>query len=178
MQIIAIVTPSKIPDACGGTPVSRLTLPFRGGILRLPRLCDPVALSNSSPPAGDGPGTMCQPHPTGMPGRERVTLRDMDSDHHGSAAALLPHAPLQLYYGNERQKRSFIRNIFDSTAGDYDRVERTMALGTGSWYRRQALGRAGLCAGMKVLDVAVGTGLVAREASALAGGPGFVVGLD
>jgi demethylmenaquinone methyltransferase/2-methoxy-6-polyprenyl-1,4-benzoquinol methylase len=52
-----------------------------------------------------------------------------------------------------------------------------MSLGSGALYRRQALQRLGLRPGMKLLDVATGTGLVAREASRLAGGSG-VVGLD
>lgn len=102
----------------------------------------------------------------------------MEEEHEAKSALLAPHAPLPEYYADEREKRSFVRNIFDQTATDYDRVERAMALGSGSWYRRQALKRAGLSAGMKVLDVAIGTGLVAREASALAGSPRCVVGLD
>jgi demethylmenaquinone methyltransferase/2-methoxy-6-polyprenyl-1,4-benzoquinol methylase len=92
--------------------------------------------------------------------------------------ALAPHAPLAGYYARAEQKSEFLRRIFDRTARDYDRVERVMALGTGSWYRRQALLRAGLTRGMKVLDVAAGTGLVAREAVAITGSPSHVVGLD
>jgi demethylmenaquinone methyltransferase/2-methoxy-6-polyprenyl-1,4-benzoquinol methylase len=92
--------------------------------------------------------------------------------------AQAPHALLTQYYSDERQKRAFIREIFDSTAGDYDRVESTMALGTGSWYRRSALVRAGLKPGMKTLDVAIGTGLVAREAMKLAGDQRLVFGVD
>jgi demethylmenaquinone methyltransferase / 2-methoxy-6-polyprenyl-1,4-benzoquinol methylase len=38
-------------------------------------------------------------------------------------------------------------------AGDYDRIESFMALGSGSWYRRRALSRAGLKPGMKALDI-------------------------
>jgi demethylmenaquinone methyltransferase/2-methoxy-6-polyprenyl-1,4-benzoquinol methylase len=53
-----------------------------------------------------------------------------------------------------------------------------MSFGTGSWYRRQALMRSGLRPGMRMLDVAVGTGLVAREAVTLLGDPGAVLGLD
>jgi demethylmenaquinone methyltransferase/2-methoxy-6-polyprenyl-1,4-benzoquinol methylase len=53
-----------------------------------------------------------------------------------------------------------------------------MAFGSGPWYRRQALRRAGLAPGMRVLDVAVGTGLVAREAVGILGGRGVVIGLD
>jgi demethylmenaquinone methyltransferase/2-methoxy-6-polyprenyl-1,4-benzoquinol methylase len=68
--------------------------------------------------------------------------------------------------------------MFDRTAGDYERVERAMALGTGEWYRRQALRRAGLNPGMRVLDVGVGTGLTARAAAALVGPRGRVIGVD
>jgi demethylmenaquinone methyltransferase / 2-methoxy-6-polyprenyl-1,4-benzoquinol methylase len=90
-----------------------------------------------------------------------------------------PHPDLDRYYhGGEEGRREFVRDIFDHTAGDYDRVERWMALGTGSWYRRRALVRSGLEAGMKVLDVAIGTGLVAREALRLTGDPRLVTGLD
>lgn len=96
----------------------------------------------------------------------------------GSAAVLAPHPMLRRYYAHEKNKRSFIRGIFDSGAGDYDRVERAMSLGTGSWYRRQALARAGLTRGMRVLDVAVGTGLVAREAATLTGDSRRVLGID
>ena len=89
-----------------------------------------------------------------------------------------PHPPLPEYYRGEEERRAFVRRIFDATAGDYDRIERLMAFGSGPWYRRQALLRAGLAPGMRVLDVAIGTGLVAREAVAVLGGRGSVVGLD
>src|SRR5215217_7581042 len=90
-----------------------------------------------------------------------------------------PHPALPRYYEpSPAGKRSFVRQIFDGTAGDYDRVERMMALGSGSWYRRQALTRAGLVAGMRVLDVAMGTGLVAREEVSITGDPKLVLGLD
>lgn len=89
-----------------------------------------------------------------------------------------PHPPLPEYYRGEEGRRTFVRRIFDATAGDYDRIERLMAFGSGPWYRRQALLRAGLAPGMRVLDVAMGTGLVAREAVAILGGHGLVVGLD
>jgi demethylmenaquinone methyltransferase/2-methoxy-6-polyprenyl-1,4-benzoquinol methylase len=82
------------------------------------------------------------------------------------------------YYADERGRRRFLRELFDGSARDYDYVERLLALGSGSWYRRHALLRAGLAPGMRVLDVATGTGLVAREALAIAGPQGCVVGLD
>jgi demethylmenaquinone methyltransferase/2-methoxy-6-polyprenyl-1,4-benzoquinol methylase len=82
------------------------------------------------------------------------------------------------YYDDAAGKRSFTRRIFDSSAVDYDRVDRLLAFGSGSWYRRQALQRGGLAPGMRMLDVAVGTGLVAREAATIVGDAGGVIGLD
>jgi len=93
--------------------------------------------------------------------------------------ALPPHPRLQSYYGSARgAKASFLRDIFDATADDYDRLEHVVALGSGRWYRREALRRAGLVHGMRVLDVATGTGLVAREALFLLGKGAQVVGVD
>ncbi len=90
----------------------------------------------------------------------------------------VPHPPLTEYYADEQARLGFLRTIFDSTASDYDRIDRLLALGSGPWYRNQALQRAGLKAGMRVVDVGVGTGLVAREAVKLAGDPALVVGVD
>jgi demethylmenaquinone methyltransferase/2-methoxy-6-polyprenyl-1,4-benzoquinol methylase len=94
------------------------------------------------------------------------------------AASLTPHPPLADYYGSAEKRRSFVRDIFNHTAPDYDRIERVMAFGSGPWYRRRALRRSGLRPGMRVLDVAMGTGLLAREAMALVGNLGQVIGLD
>jgi len=94
------------------------------------------------------------------------------------AEALPPHAPLTAYYGNEVEHQQFLRRIFDETAPDYDRIERVLAFGTGSWYRRSALRRAGLWRGARVLDVGIGTGLLAREALRLIGPDGVLVGID
>lgn len=91
---------------------------------------------------------------------------------------LRPHAPLAGYYPDEAGRQRYLRRIFDDTAGDYDRIESVLALGSGRWYRRQALLRAGLGAGMHVLDVGVGTGLLAREALAIVGAQGSLVGVD
>lgn len=92
--------------------------------------------------------------------------------------ALAPHTPLPAYYGDEAEHQQYLRRIFDDTAPDYDRIERVLALGSGPWYRRSALQRAGLAAGAQVLDVGIGTGLVARQALALIGPGGQLVGVD
>lgn len=95
---------------------------------------------------------------------------------------LKPHAPLTRYYrdadGSGAEHSAFLRRIFDDTAADYERVERVLALGTGAWYRRDALRRAGLGAGARVLDVGIGTGLAARAALQLVGPAGSLVGVD
>ncbi len=89
-----------------------------------------------------------------------------------------PHIPLTDYYQTEQDRQAYLRKIFDDTALDYDRIEAMLAWGTGSHYRRQALIRGGLKAGMKVLDVGVGTGLVAAQACMLVGNPALVTGVD
>jgi len=89
-----------------------------------------------------------------------------------------PHVPLTDYYQTEQDRQAYLRQIFDNTAPDYDRIESMLAWGTGSRYRREALERAGLVKGMKVLDVGVGTGLVAAQACLLTGDPALVTGVD
>lgn len=89
-----------------------------------------------------------------------------------------PHQPLTAYYAEESDRRGFLSHIFDRSAADYDRIERLLALGSGPWYRGQALARAQLKRGMRVIDVGVGTGMVARQAARLTGDPALVVGID
>jgi demethylmenaquinone methyltransferase / 2-methoxy-6-polyprenyl-1,4-benzoquinol methylase len=89
-----------------------------------------------------------------------------------------PHPPLTDYYATQADRSGFVRQLFDRTAADYDRIERAMAFGSGSWYRRSALLRAGLGSAMRVLDVGTGTGLTAREAFDLVGPSGEVTGID
>ena len=89
-----------------------------------------------------------------------------------------PHPVLRDYYQNEGERRRFLTETFDQVAGHYDRINWLMAFGSGAWYRRWALQRAGLRAGLRVLDVAAGTGEVTRAAQSLVTHTGFVTGLD
>ncbi len=94
------------------------------------------------------------------------------------SSATAPHAPLTHYYANEGERAGFVREMFDSTAEDYDRMELILGLGSGPWYRGQALERAGLRSGMRIVDVGTGTGLVARAAARITGDATLVVGVD
>jgi demethylmenaquinone methyltransferase/2-methoxy-6-polyprenyl-1,4-benzoquinol methylase len=93
-------------------------------------------------------------------------------------ATVAPHPTLTDYYPADADKRQFLRGIFDDAANEYDRVESAVSFGSGRWYRRRCLKVAGLTAGMSVLDVAMGTGLVAREARAMVTDTGRVYGVD
>ena len=89
-----------------------------------------------------------------------------------------PHRALAPYYQKEEDKQAFLRTIFDESATYYERLVGWGSFGTGNRYRRHALKRAGLEAGMQVIDVAAGTGTTARAAAALAGGPQHVTCVD
>ena len=93
-------------------------------------------------------------------------------------ASNAPHLPLLGYYDGPQLRANYVRDLFNRTAGVYDGINTAFALGSGGWYRRRALQRAGLRPGMRMLDVAVGTGLLAREATGILGGPQHVTGLD
>jgi demethylmenaquinone methyltransferase / 2-methoxy-6-polyprenyl-1,4-benzoquinol methylase len=89
-----------------------------------------------------------------------------------------PHPVLPSYYQSHDQRHAFVRALFDEAAPHYDRINRTFSLGSGARYRRRCLMRAGLRPGSRVADIAVGTGLVAREILAITGKARDVVGID
>src|SRR5262249_9945308 len=82
-------------------------------------------------------------------------------------APLPPHRPLRRYYGNEAERRRRITQWFDAAARHYDWITQAASFGTGTWYRNDALIRAGLGRAMSVLDVGSGTGGVAAQAQAI-----------
>ncbi len=66
------------------------------------------------------------------------------------------------YYSSPREKQAFLRSIFDRTARHYEGIARWGWFGAGGAYRRSALRRAGVRPDMRAIDVASGTGPVAR----------------
>lgn len=91
---------------------------------------------------------------------------------------IAPHRPLTKYYGPAEQREAYVRDIFDETAPWYDWATWFLSFGSGDWYRREALKRAGLGPGMKLLDLATGTGVVARAAAEVTNDPRAIVGMD
>jgi demethylmenaquinone methyltransferase/2-methoxy-6-polyprenyl-1,4-benzoquinol methylase len=91
---------------------------------------------------------------------------------------LRPHPTLGRYYETDEDRPEFVSDMFDEGAASYEWVCSVMSLGTGAQYRRQTLRRAGLIKGMRVLDVATGTGLVLRPADELTGATKLAIGLD
>lgn len=95
-----------------------------------------------------------------------------------SSTPLRPHPTLGRYYKSDQDRPEFVSDMFDEGAPAYEWVCRVMSLGTGGQYRKRALRDAGLQPGMRVLDVATGTGLVLRPADDLTGGTRLAIGLD
>jgi len=86
-----------------------------------------------------------------------------------------PHPPLREFYAEPQQREHFVRDLFDESAPWYDWAIAFLSFGSGNWYRRQVLLRAGLEKGQRVLDIATGTGVVARQAQKITPS---VAGLD
>src|SRR5437660_5912088 len=89
-----------------------------------------------------------------------------------------PHPVLKKYYESEDARHGFVTALFDGTARHYDWVCGVGSLGSGQFHRRWVLRHYGFVGGMRLLDVATGTGLVARAAVRILGEDGAVIGLD
>ncbi len=103
---------------------------------------------------------------------------NVDVTEPGNLEANAPHPVLRGYYGGRDQRTAFVRKLFDEGAPYYDRINEIFSFGTGGRYRRDCLLRAGLRPGLRLADIAIGTGLVAREAVAVMETEDDVVGID
>jgi demethylmenaquinone methyltransferase/2-methoxy-6-polyprenyl-1,4-benzoquinol methylase len=89
-----------------------------------------------------------------------------------------PHPVLTKYYASGDDRQPFVTALFDGAARYYDWVCGVGSFGSGQFYRQYVLRHYGLGEGMKLLDLATGTGLVARAATRIVPEPGAVVGID
>jgi demethylmenaquinone methyltransferase/2-methoxy-6-polyprenyl-1,4-benzoquinol methylase len=94
------------------------------------------------------------------------------------ASPLSPHRPLSEFYSAPAARQNFVNDLFDEAAPDYDWVSGMMSFGRDQIYRREALRRAGLTGGMRLLDVASGTGLMIKAALEIGVAPALVTGVD
>ncbi|HEY3265503.1 MAG TPA: bifunctional demethylmenaquinone methyltransferase/2-methoxy-6-polyprenyl-1,4-benzoquinol methylase UbiE [Armatimonadota bacterium] len=88
-----------------------------------------------------------------------------------------PSAPvINIPQGDE--KAAFVHKLFTQVAPTYDLLNRTLSVGQDRMWRRVAARLANLHPGESALDVATGTGDLAREMLRYVGTQGRVVGLD
>jgi len=79
---------------------------------------------------------------------------------------------------DERDKSQRVRGVFDSVASRYDVMNDLMSAGLHRWWKRYACALAGIRPGAQVLDLAGGTGDLARLFAREAGPTGRVVLAD
>lgn len=91
---------------------------------------------------------------------------------------MLPHPLLKQQYADNEAKPAFVNELFNKGAVHYDGIVDWGFLRSGSFYRRWVQKRQGLKPGMRVLDVAGGTGLVAVEAAKVLGSAENITCLD
>lgn len=95
-----------------------------------------------------------------------------------SADTFNPHPVLDQYYDSAEKRETKVQEMFDRSAIHYDWITKFMSFGSGRWYRKQALLRAGFEPGMKILDVGAGTGEVSLCAQEIVGDEGEVLAVD
>lgn len=95
-----------------------------------------------------------------------------------TGAVIAPHKDLPQFYPDKQSHNEFVSTLFDGTARYYNRLSAALSFGTCKLYRKHALRRAGLTPGMRMLDVATGTGLAAQAALDLGISREHLIGLD
>jgi demethylmenaquinone methyltransferase/2-methoxy-6-polyprenyl-1,4-benzoquinol methylase len=88
----------------------------------------------------------------------------------------VPAPAIQIPEG--QAKARFVHRLFSQVAPTYDLLNRTLSLGQDQMWRRVAAREAALHPGDRALDVATGTGDLARELLRYTGTHGMVVGTD
>jgi len=76
---------------------------------------------------------------------------------------------------DEREKARKVAGVFDSVANKYDLMNDLMSAGLHRWWKAFTVRQAGVRPGMRVLDIAGGTGDLARAFAERAGDSGLVV---
>lgn len=79
--------------------------------------------------------------------------------------------------GDVESRRIAVRSMFNRVSGRYDLLNRLLSFGMDGMWRKQAVNAMALQPGDRALDVACGTGDLAREAVRSLG-DGFVAGID
>jgi demethylmenaquinone methyltransferase/2-methoxy-6-polyprenyl-1,4-benzoquinol methylase len=78
----------------------------------------------------------------------------------------------------EEEKARRVRGVFDSVAGKYDLMNDLMSVGLHRWWKRFAVSATAVRSGMRVLDLAGGTGDLSRLFGERVGPTGTVVLTD
>ena len=79
---------------------------------------------------------------------------------------------------DESQKATRVRGVFDSVAGKYDLMNDLMSMGLHRAWKAYTVAVANLTEGQRVLDIAAGTGDLARAFAKRVGAKGMVVHSD
>lgn len=77
-----------------------------------------------------------------------------------------------------KEKTEYVKDVFDSIAGGYDRMNSLMSLGMDRLWRKKAVRLARAGDGMRFLDVCCGTGKLTLELGKAVSPSGQVTGLD
>ncbi len=76
------------------------------------------------------------------------------------------------------EKPAYVRRVFSAIAGRYDLLNTLLSFNMDRGWRRAAVAALGLAGSESVLDVATGTGMLARELQRRLGPAGKVLGVD
>jgi len=112
--------------------------------------------------------------------RKTPQARSLHSGHLSRPRKLKPTASTHFGYESvdERDKARRVRGVFDSVASKYDLMNDLMSGGLHRLWKRYAVGVAAVREGARVLDLAGGTGDLARLFAKAAGASGRVVLTD